>query len=1157
MEASAKSKSTSVRFCFLTMVVLLITVHSMIYAQSINGAFHGTVTNSSGAVVPQAKVEVRNLASGNVRQATTDDRGFYAITSLAPGHYSVSVSMVGFATNVQPDVELRVSEDAEVNSVLSVGKVTTVVNVTAAPPVLETASATLGSTIGSKAAVDLPLNGRQFLQLIQLSPGVVPSQGGQQGIYMISIASGTAVSPAVDGQLGNNNVYTIDGVLDNHPFIESFEISPPPDAIQEFRSQVHISDAEFGMDAGANVNVVTKSGTKEFHGDAWEFYRGRALNAANFFDNYTGSRKAAYIQNQYGATFGGPILLPFFDGRKNNTHFFGYYEGFHSAQGSTLLISVPTPAELSGNFSDLLTGKQATSSSGQPLFDALGRPIMVGQLYNPYSTRLVNGMLLRDPIPGNNINSIMPPNPGALAFLSNLYPAPNYGPGGNSFPNYVTQSNTTVVSNQFGIGVDHSFRNNDTAFAKYYYTQPNETFPIAIKYPPLENQNHAKMLSTSYTHVFSPTTVATLHYGYTWVYYAILSGTAGLAQDETINAQNFVFQVPYAPQISIGPRFANPACGSCYGLTQDLTPQGPDRMHQLNLDLQKVMGQHTLKTGVLFLHVHAYDTGENSNISFDQFPTSAISSAGTNVTSTGDGLASMLLNLPSGFNTTYGQTGADLSTFWLGGYIQDKWQATRKLNVTVGLRWDFQHPPHYAGNDFALWNLACPSTGNYTTPQAIQSAWEQCELVAKPFPAQPATPANPYPPAFLNPSQLWQPDYHGWQPRFGFAYLLTPSTVVRGGFNMFDEHNYYDKEWQAPRAQFPFGGTASATNLNRGIPTQFLNDLPSISQLSLAPTINHAEDTRDLIPYVMQWNFGIQQQLGQTISMTLDYVGSGARHQWGELSWNEPLPQNMGPNAIPNAQPFPFLPPGAAEANIFTSNYDALQFSIEKRFSHGFQFLGAYTWGQCLNEYGGDFDSHLESEYNQHLDYGGCNANEPQVFNFSPVWTLPFGRGAQFASNVNRFVDAFIGGWTLSSIIEFHSGLPFSVYLPIDNQNYGQNNGERANIVSGCSLVPAGFTQNIAHWYNPACWIIPPPYTFGDSERNGYRGPDYKDVDISLMKNFRLWERSSFQLRVEAFNSFNHTNLNGPNNTVGTPQFMTITSAKSPRQIQFGGKFSF
>ncbi len=697
-------------------------------AQTVNGAFHGTAADASGGVVPDATVEVKNLALGSVREAKTDSVGYYTIPQLAPGHYSVSITKTGFAKVERPDVQLLVNQDLELSFTMTPGAVNQSVSVTGTPPPLETASATMGHVVQAEEAVDLPLNGRQFTQLVLLTPGASHVEGAQQASFLVPIGEG-GVSPAVNGQRPQQNNFTLDGILNNEVFVNTWSISPPPDAIQEFNVQSHIVDAQFSISSGANVNVVTKSGGNQFHGDLWEFLRNDDLDATNFFSNVAGKGKPPFRMNQYGVTAGGPVLLPKYDGRKKHTYLFGYWEGFRSTQGTTLFNSVPTTAQLGGNFSSLLTNTQAVgpNAAGQnvPLTDALGRPIMNGQLYNPNTTRQVTagqtdsgtGLvaettgLVRDPIPGNIIPTNLL-NAQALAYIKAFYPTPNYGPGGNSYPNYATSANQLVTYDQFGIRVDHSFGNNDTLYGAFYSTNPTQVSPTTLLLGGTTVKNSSKQVAIGYTHLFSPTLLLTFHYGFTDSNFGSLSHPAGQA---LANATNLAATLPehsgfwLVPQITLG---------SLGGTTQSSTPFGPSPTHEFNGDLQKIMGAHTISVGMMFYHIHSYDDGYSFSIAFDQYPTSAIyGTNNANATNTGYGVASMLLNLPSSLNGQLGNTQADLRTNWQAYYIQDKWQVSKKLNLQFGMRYDYVAPPTWGQNEISGLDENCG-----------------CFLISQPFP---------------------------------------------------------------------------------------------------------------------------------------------------------------------------------------------------------------------------------------------------------------------------------------------------------------------------------------------------------------------------------------------------------------------------------------
>lgn len=1156
---------------------LFLTLHANAQDVQVNGALHGTVTDATGALVPEAKVEVASLRSGQTRTATTDHAGFYAITQLPPGHYSVSISKPGFATVAQADLEVLVNQDVVANYTLQVGEVAQHIEVTASASMLQTSSATLGSVIQSAPVVELPLNGRQFTQLILLEPGAAPHEGGQQAFYMVPIGGG-GISPATNGQQPTSNTFFLDGLLNNHFFVQAWAVSPPPDAIQEFNVQYHSTDAQYGFTSGANINILTKLGGSSLHGDVWEFVRNDKFDAANFFTNYTNSLKAPYRQNMYGATIGGPLILPGYDGRKKHTYFFGYWEGFRESQGFTEFANVPTAQELGGDFSDILTN----TSIGT---DPLGRTMYQGQIYNPYTTRQVTagsvdpitGLmaqgtgLVRDPFAGNLITT--PLTPQALTYVNAFYPAANFGPGGNSFPNFTSLSKQIVSSDQFGVALDHTFANNDALSGKFYYTQPDEVGANPMKIGANVTQNHARMATLNYSHLFSPTLLASVHYGYSDQFFQWSTAgnqAGGTALLNMLNEQgNLPVEsgIPIVAEISVGPRLS--------GTNQFAVPQGPDHQHQLNVDIQKVHGSHTLSAGLLIFHTHAFVNGWGTSLGFDQFPTSGLSAGDVNQPATGDGLASLLLNLPSNMTAFFGNTAADLTTHWLGTYAQDKWQVSKKLTLEVGLRWDFQAPPHFKNNEFSMWNSQCPP-GNFTTAAAIYQVEEQCMLMPIPY-VQLPTATTPNPLSWPVPNartSIWDPRYNGWEPRLGFAYQVTPKTIVRGGFGMFDDHNQFFMQMEAPRGSWPFGGNAELAAMNRGIPSGlFFNNLPTAASYMQSPTpvFGRAGNPRLALPYAMEFNFGIQQALSPNTSISVDYVGSLGRHTWVEYGYNQPLPNEMGPNAFPNGQPFPFISgEPSVEDNIGTSSYNALQVKIERRFSQGLNFLASYTYSKCLSEGDGQYDMNPQNYYDIRADKGPCDYNYPQLLTFSGVYQLPFGKGKAFGSHASPVLNVFIGGWNLSDITTMDSGTDFTVGLASDIANAGTQ--QRPNYVPGCQLRPAGFTPTIQEYYNTACYTTPAEYTFGNVARNTLRGPDYINNDIELFKNFKVTESKTLQFRAESFNTFNRANFSPPGggatgsfvslggtnlNDFGAPGFMQIFSAGPGRIIQFGLKFLF
>ena len=1203
MKCSSRSKCPWVVPCRVVFLcIALVSLGKLAAAQTVNGAFHGTVSDISGAVLPGATVEVKNTGTNLVRQATTTDVGFYTITQLPPGHYNITVLKQGFEGARQSDVELLVNQEAELNFSLRVGAVTTEVNVTAAPPALQTASATLGQVIGAQQVVDLPLNGRQFTQMVLLTPGASPKESGQQSAFTIPIGGG-GLSPSVNGNRGQENNFTLDGVLNNAIFTDIWAISPPPDAIQEFNVQSHITDAQFSISSGANINVVTKSGSNQFHGDVWEFLRNDKLDAANFFDNYYNETKPAYRQNQYGVFLGGPVVIPhLYDGREKKTYVSGYWEGFRSTEGFTEANNVPNAAELGGNFSDLLTTTQATDpTTGKPVTDPLGRPVYNGQIFNPYSTRqvgagqvdtvtgltAVSSGLVRDPFPGNQIN--LAPNPQAMAYLKAFYPLPNLPVAPNVFPNYAGPSSQLISNDQFGVKLDHTFANNDNLYGNFYYTQPNETQPNSLLLGAGVIQNHARVVAVGYTHLFSPTLLASFHYGYNWTDFGDTNVPGGQALLNATNQSAFEpvrDNIPEVPQIGLSPRLG--------GTGQFAIPLGPIRSHQFSADIQKIHGSHTISAGAMLFHIHSFDDGWGSTVTFDQFATSATYGTNLNAASTGDGLASMLLNLPAVLWGFVGATYADDKTNWKAAYVQDKWQASKKLNISFGVRYDFVPPATYKNNEVSDWNPNCPipAPGTFTGPNGpanIILAENSCFLIPIPFPTpNPPPPAAPILPSWPIPNvrkTYFDPRYNGFQPRLGIAYSANDRTVIRAAFAMFDDHNNtLVQESQDPRIAWPWGAGISFGGLNHGLVNcqapslsasqACWNNEPSASQflppVSYTPAFAFGAAPNLKIPYAMEYNFDVEREISPHLTATVSYVGSESRHLFLQPMYNAPLPSEMGPGPVAPRTPFPFFGQFPTDTNSGVASYNALQVKMEKRFSQGLTFLASYTYSKCLSIQDEGQSGSIQNPYDWSLDRGDCDFNFPHIFVFSYAYALPVGAGKHFGGGMSGAANGVLGGWQISGITTAESGSAFTVTAnatDVANINPSSET-ERAN-PTGQPLLPSGFKQTVQAWYNPAAFTTPAPYTFGDVGRNTLRGPNPINFDFALLKNFRITESKRVQFRSEFFNIFNRANFSPPGGgasggfsllggeagtAVNGTTFMHIFSAAAAREIQFSLK---
>lgn len=1094
----------------LRCVLVLFLAAIEVSAQTVTGTINGTVTDATGSVIPAAKVEVLNQNTGLKRTATGSEIGTFTVSLLPPGIYSVSVTKEGFAGQTHKDVQLLVNQNLTLDISLSPSAVQQTIEVTGTPPTLETTTGTIGKVIQGEEIVELPLNGRKFTQLVLLTPGAAPRQGGQQNTFTVREGAG-GISPSVNGQRGQQNNYTMDGVLNNAVFTNIWAISPPPDALQEFNVQSHIVDAQFSISSGANVNILTRSGTNDFHGSLWEFFRNEKLDARNFFD----PRRLPYRQNQYGLAMGGPVILPGYDGRKKNTWIFGYWEGFRSRRTSSRFASVPTAAMREGDFSAFLGPVIGT--------DSIGRPVARGQLYDPATTRpdpSRPGQFLRDPFPGNIIPRNRLSN-AALLTLQKYYPLPNLGVAPTVFPNLIGTRPTEINSDQFGIKIDHRFANNDTLFGRFNYANPTQVRPQALPTYSQSLKNQARSLALGYTHLLGPATLLSLHYGYVYTDFGQFDEPAGV---EFLRATRFDRLapvrngIPIANQLSVSQDMTNVA--------QFAIPLGPQRGHHWNADLSTVKGKHTFGIGAMYYRIHNFDDGWGVSSSFARDAT-AIDSF---TSQTGLGAASFMLGLPDSLGGFLGDTSANFTGRWYGGYLQDKWQVSKKLTLNFGLRYDFVAPVKWKNNKVSALDV---DTGSFLIPVAFPPLF--------PFPTSRET--------------LFDPRYNGFQPRFGFAYRAQERTVVRGAFTKFDDHNNTLVQIsQSPRIAWPWGYGISVSAANRGVPSVFLDNLPTAESFfdPLQPRVAVTANPRNKIPYSLQYNFGLQRQISSGLSGEVNYVGALSRHLFIQPVAN--TARFPGPGPIQPRQPFPqYGGTFSNSTNIGNSSYNSLQARIEQRLFHGLSFLGSYTWSKSLDIQSSGQAGGIVTIYDLRREWGPSDFDFKHMFVFSGVYELPFGKGRAFLSSSNRVANAFLGGWTIGGINSIYSGPPFSIVAGGDFANVGGGT-QRAQVVGNPRV---GFQQSILQWFNTSAFRTPDQFTFGNAGRNNMRGPRTFALDFVTFKDFTIRENMKFQFRGEFFNLPNHPRFLTPNNNVQSGAFGRITSADEPRDIQFALKLLF
>jgi hypothetical protein len=1078
-------------------------------SQTTNGSIGGTVTDASGAAIQGVQVQVIDKDHGVQRTASTGDNGTYTIPQLPPGLYDVTVEKTGMATVNRTGVQLLVNQSATLDFQLAVASVSQSVEVTGVAPALNTTNATLGSVVEHQTIVDLPLNGRNFTQLTLLTPGAAPQESGQQNAFTVKEGAG-AISPSVNGQRGQQNNFTMDGVLNNAIYTDTWAISPPPDALQEFNVQSHMTDAQFSISSGANINIVSLSGTNEFHGHLWEFFRNDVLDSRNFFD----ATKPPYRQNQYGLTFGGPVLIPKLVNGRNNTWFEAYWEGFQSAQSLSYFSSVPTQAMRNGDFSAILGPQIGT--------DSLGRPLYTNEIFNPSTSRpdpTNPSIIIRDPYANNTIPTSQL-NQASILTLNKYYPLPNLNVGPTALNNLQWQGGNDTASNQTGIRIDHRFGDNDTLFGRYNYTNATLTSPEGLPTYTQSLVNYAQTVAIGYTHLFGPTTVFNFHYGWTNTNFGQFSEASG---DAFINSINFQQLAPPKNGIALGPNLS--ISNGYTGISQFAIPLGPQYNNEGTGDLSIVRGKHTIGIGGMIYHIHSFDDGWGMGPSFTQNATSQ----GGAINGTGFGVASYMLGLPDSLFGFLGNTSANEEGFWYGGYVQDQWQASSKLTITAGLRYDYVAPPSY-GKIVSGLNLL---TGNFLVSGAV-------------------------PPLYPTPNvrkTYYDPQYNGWQPRFGVAYRASKTTVFRSAFAMFDDHNNtLVQEAQDPRISWPEGVGVSLGDLNRAQPTIYYNNLPLYASFfnPNQPYVAFGADNRNRIPYAMQYNAGVEQQLTQSMVLSVNYVGSLGRHLFIQPSGNTAL--YPGPGPVSARQPYPQY--GGAfsfDENVGNSTYNALQAELKQSFSNGLSFRASYTWSKSQDIQSEGQSGSIETIYDLARDYAPSDFNRTQLFVFSGSYQLPVGKGKKYLSTSNKATQAFLGDWVVNWILTMNSGQPYTIFASGDVANVGGGSQRGEQIGPN-----TGFNQSINEYFNTAAFTNPALYTFGNLGRNNLTGPAYKDFDFSTYKNFSLTERLTLQFRAEFFNILNHPSFGLPDSTVTDGNFGIISStASSSRNIQFALKLMF
>ena len=756
--------------------------------------------------------------------------------------------------------------------------------------------------------------------------------------------------------------------------------------------------------------------------------------------------------------------------------------------------------------------------------NSLGRPVVQNEIYDPGSSRPdpVNpAQVLRDPFQGN----IIPPgqiNAASTTILNKYFPLPNLNVAPGVLPNLSFPGVNTTASDVAGIRIDHQFKNNDTLFGRYNRSNINQNIPEATPGYVHTNTNYAQTVAVGYTHLFGTSTVLNVRYAWSDMDLLFNDEAAGAAFNSSIGFSLTGSLYPWGPSVGISNGYT--------GTSQTRLPLGPQKTNEFHADLSKTIGKHTIGMGGMYYHIHSFDGVTSVSTGFAQNATAQGATAGP----TGYGPASFMLGL---VNNIGGYTGPGLNqdayVNWWAGYIQDQWKASRRLTLTAGLRYDYVSPASFSASVSGL-DVA---TGIF--------------LISQPY--------LPLFPKAIGPSGFYYPQYNGFEPRFGFAYQAAPRTVARAAFAIIDDHNHnLVQEDQNLRLSWPNAVTLSVSQLNQGLPTVFINNLPAASTFTdpLHVYVGSSSNPHNRIPYSMEFNLGIEQQLSESTLLKIDYVGSLSRFQ--SINPRANTATRPGPGSLASrGQPYPQYGGGAIgyEENAGNGSYNGLQAELKRSLTSGLAFTASYTWSKSLDIQSDVYGASGPQDF-YHLgnDWGPSNFDLRHLFVFSGVYNLPIGKGEKFLSSPNRFVEAVVGNWDVGGIVSLHTGQQFECAAGTDVANVGGGT-QRCN-KTGNPYSGIGFTKGPASWVNPAAFTIV-PYTFGSERKNDLVGPSYRNVDFNARKVFPIGDRLRLEFRAEFFNIFNHTNFSLPTNNIQSNAFGKITASSFARQIQFGGKISF
>lgn len=1105
----------------LLALLCLLSIAVPLLAQT-TGQITGAVSDSSGAAVQGAAITALNVETGTQREGLSNESGLYRIPLLPPGQYQVNVQVSGFRPIRRSGIKLSVEEVVRLDFSLELGAVSEAVEVQSDAPVLQSETATVGTTIGSKAVVDLPLvsavSGRDPVELLQVLPG--------------STNKGVAGTQSINGgRIGSNDIQ-VDGSTKVEELIGNSSGAggiPSVETVGEVKLMTNVYSAEYGRSGGATVIVTTKSGTNQIHGTAYHFFRHDALAARNFFS----PDKAPIRSNQWGFTLGGPIV-------KNKTFFFGSHEGWKYRTDFNQRATVPTALERSGDFS------QTLGSNGQQI--RIYDPATLTP--NPSGSGYIRQLFPGNVIPANRFDAV-----GAK--LINFYDVPNF-PGApfTNANNYRVGDSGGRDYMQYLAKIDHSFSAKNTMSGKFFLQNLDQKRPIVFDnaFNPGDNNQHApnRNVTLSDTHIFTPTILNELRFGLNRHTNAFepkypVDGNA------LIGLTGLPSPAPASPRVSATGFSA--LGNSSYGGTYQT-------VYEVSDVVNIIRGKHTLKLGGNFRRYQfnrPSRAGEPGSLSFTGVFTNLPGAANT-----GSAMADMLLGAIASGSVTITPT-FGFRSWYLAGFVQDDIKLSSTFTLNVGLRYDIETPFSEVANRMSNFDLNAtdPVTGLKGALLFAGRNGVGSRLIE--------TDKNNWGPRL---GFAWSPHFvNGLVFRGGYGIIYSPLT--RGAVSS----PSLNAGFSATTSFSSLDNLSPAFYLREGFPFYNLpSDQPNAGFLA-GQSANYVNPT-NRAAYVQQWSYGIQKSLPSSALFEVSYVGNrGTRLPWGSSINLNQLPQEVLGNATLErvSNPFTGMLSGTLGASTITrgqlmrsfpqfqnvlslseasanSTYHSLQARIEKRYSHGLYLLTSYTYSKLLTDSSlgsggvGGTGVTLQDSYNLRAEKGPSTSDLRHRLVVAGSYDLPFGKGKRWAeSGVMAYVA---GGWQLNTIFTLQSGTPLTIYSS-PNLTQSLGGGSRPNRVCDGNLSDGN--RSIQRWFDTSCFTAPAQFTFGNSGTGIVRGPGIVNMDLSLFKNIPMGERFTLQLRGEFFNVLNHANFADPGTTLGVGTFGVVSATAGGTLDPMGG----